>query len=115
MVQSPAWYDDSPGSRRPSLVPVDSSPLVDTHPTQPPTAHLASPTAQPLTPMRALALLSTVQSADIVLPTTDGREIRLRRITEPTAEQKLVLRQLGICLPEHFAPKPKCSADSAVA
>src|SRR5450631_599539 len=43
---------------------------------------------QPLTPMKAIALLSTLQSADIVLPTTDGREIRLRRITEPTAEQK---------------------------
>jgi transposase len=28
--------------------------------------------AQPLSPMRALALLSTLQSADIVLPTTDG-------------------------------------------
>ena len=33
--------------------------------------------------MKALALLSTLQSADIVLPTTDGREIRLRRIIEP--------------------------------
>ena len=31
--------------------------------------------------MKALALLATLQSADIVLPTTDGREIRLRRIT----------------------------------
>jgi len=41
--------------------------------------------------MKALALLSTLQSADIVLPTTDGREIRLRRITEPTAEQKSLL------------------------
>src|SRR6202162_2658851 len=41
--------------------------------------------AQPFSPMKALALLSTLQSADIVLPTTDGREIRLRRITEPTA------------------------------
>jgi len=29
-----------------------------------------------------------LQSADIVLPTTDGREIRLRRIIEPAAEQK---------------------------
>src|SRR6202163_4259990 len=37
--------------------------------------------AQPMSPMRAIALLSTLQSADIVLPTTDGREIRLRRIT----------------------------------
>jgi transposase len=31
--------------------------------------------AQPLSAMKALALLSTLQSADIVLPTTDGREI----------------------------------------
>src|SRR5579875_1897574 len=37
--------------------------------------------AQPMTPMKAIALLSTLQSADIVPPTTDGREIRLRRIT----------------------------------
>jgi hypothetical protein len=47
--------------------------------------------AQPISPMRTLSLLSTLQSADIVLPTTDGREIRLRRITEPTAEQKSLL------------------------
>src|SRR5437762_10686635 len=33
--------------------------------------------AQSLSPMRAIALLSTLQSADIVLPTTEGREIRL--------------------------------------
>jgi hypothetical protein len=68
-----------------------------------------------MTPMRAIALLSTLQSADIVLPTTDGREIRLRRITEPTAEQKSLLRQLGISLPEHLRLQRKCSADSAVA
>ena len=52
--------------------------------------------------MKAVALLSTLQSADIVLPTTDGRQIRLRRITEPTVEQKTLLRQLGIRLPEHL-------------
>ena len=33
-------------------------------------------------------LLSTLQSADIILPTTDGREIRLRRITEPTPNRR---------------------------
>ena len=42
--------------------------------------------------MKALALLSTLQSADIVLPTMDGREIRLRRITELTTEQKGAIR-----------------------
>jgi hypothetical protein len=70
---------------------------------------------QPISPMRAIALLSTLQSADIVLPTTDGREIRLRRITEPTAEQKSLLRQLGISLPQHLRFNRECSADSAIA
>lgn len=60
---------------------------------------------QPLSPMKALALLSTLQSADIVLPTTDGREIRLRRVTEPTAEQKSLLHQLRLNVPERLESK----------
>jgi hypothetical protein len=71
--------------------------------------------AQPLSVMKALALLSTLQSADIILPTTDGQEIRLRRITEPTAEQKSLLQQLGLGLPERFELNRKCSVDSAIA
>jgi transposase len=71
--------------------------------------------AQPLSAMKALALLNTLHSADIVLPTTDGREIRLRRITEPTAEQKSLLKQLGLTLPERFEFHRQCSADSAMA
>ncbi len=66
-------------------------------------------------PMSALSLLSTLQSADIVLPTTDGHEIRLRRITEPTAEQKQLLDRLGISLPRHFQTNQKCSADFRIA
>jgi transposase len=87
--------------RRPAIVPKTSASEVEN--------------VHPLTPMRAIALLSTLQSADIVLPTTDGREIRLRRITEPTAEQKLLLRQLGISLPEHIQFHRECSVDSAIA
>ena len=87
--------------RRPAIVPKPSASGVDD--------------AQPMTPMKAIALLSTLQSADIVLPTTDGREIRLRRITEPTAEQKSLLRQLGISLPDHLQFHRDCSADSAIA
>src|SRR5229473_2943944 len=87
--------------RRPPIVPQPSASGVDN--------------AQPLSPMKALALLSTLQSADIVLPTTDGREIRLRRITEPTAEQKSLLHQLGLSLPERLKSVSKCSADSAIA
>ncbi|MDP9205826.1 MAG: IS1634 family transposase [Gemmatimonadota bacterium] len=87
--------------RRPAIVPKPSASGVDN--------------AQPLSPMRALALLSTLQSADIVLPTTDGHEIRLRRITEPAAEQKMLLHQLGISLPDHLEFNRKCSVDSAIA
>lgn len=87
--------------RRPAIVPAPSRSGVNN--------------AEPLSPMKALALLSTLQSADIVLPTTDGREIRLRRVTEPDAEQKSLLRQLGLSLPEHFQLNRKCSADSAIA
>jgi transposase len=87
--------------RRPALVPAPSATGVDN--------------TKSLSPSKALALLSALQSADIVLPTTDGREIRLRRITEPTAEQKSLLHQLGICLPEHLGSRPQCSADLTVA
>ncbi|MGI8745867.1 MAG: hypothetical protein ACR2NN_25475 [Bryobacteraceae bacterium] len=66
---------------------------------------------QPLSPMKALALLSTLHSADIILPTTDGRGIRLRRVTEPKANQKSLLHQLGISIPERFEFDQKCSAD----
>ena len=59
--------------------------------------------AQPMTPMRAIALLATLVSADIVLPTTDGREIRLRRVTAPSAEQKQLLDQLGITIPDRLS------------
>ena len=87
--------------RRPAIIPQSSVSGVDN--------------AQALSAMKALTLLSTLQSADIVLPTSDGREIRLRRITEPTAEQKSLLKQLGISLPERFELNPKCSVDSAIA
>jgi transposase len=67
-----------------------------------------------LSPAKALHLLSTLHSADIILPTTDGRQIRLRRITTPTREQQLLLHQLGIHLPERLSFDQECSADSVV-
>jgi transposase len=68
-----------------------------------------------LSPAKALALLGTLVSADIVLPTTDGREIRLRRVTTPNAEQKQLLDQLGIRIPDRLNLDQECSVDSAVA
>jgi len=50
-----------------------------------------------------------------VLPTTDGREIRLRRVTTPSAEQKSLLGSLNITLPERLDFDLECSADSASA
>jgi transposase len=87
--------------RRPALVPKPSVSGVDN--------------VQPLSPMKALVLLSNRYSGDIVLPTTDGREMRLRRVTEPTAEQKSCLHQLGISLPDHLNLNRECSVDSATA
>jgi hypothetical protein len=87
--------------RRPAIVPQASASGVNN--------------AQPLSPMKALSLLSTLQSADIVLPTTDGREIRLRRITEPSAEQNSLLHQLRLSLPQQLHSRLKRSADSAIA
>src|ERR1700729_1822859 len=70
--------------------------------------HLLQRKQSPLTPARVLALLATVQSADIVLPTTDGREIRLRRVTTPSPEQNAVLGLLGITLPERLDLNFEC-------
>ena len=66
-----------------------------------------------LSPARVLALLASIQSADIVLPTTDGREIRLRRVTLPTAEQRTLLAQLGLHLPDRLEINLECSVNSA--
>lgn len=68
-----------------------------------------------LTPTKALARLSTLQSADIVLPTTDGREIRLRRVTTPDAEQKELLTKLALEVPAQLNFDRECSADSEIA
>jgi transposase len=65
-------------------------------------------------PAKALSMLSGLRSADIVLPTTDKREIRLRRITTPTQEQGTLLAQLGMHLPDRLDFDYECSADSEV-
>ncbi len=73
--------------------------------------HLLRHRGTGLTPAQALAHLATLQSADIVLPTTDGREIRLRRVTQPTPEQQQLLDQLEITIPTHLEWNAECSGD----
>ncbi len=77
--------------------------------------HLLRRKGSALSPRQALASLGTLVSADIVLPTTDGREIRLRRVTTPSAEQKQLLDQLGITIPDRLSFDQECSADSKIA
>jgi len=75
--------------------------------------HLLKAKAAQPSPARALAVAATLHSADIVLPTTDGREIRLRRVTTPTAEQQTLFEQRGMTLPQRLNFDQECSADSA--
>lgn len=77
--------------------------------------HLLKGSASKLSPMQALALASTLHSADIVLPTTDGRQIRLRRVTTLTREQKTMFEQLHIHIPDRLRRlDQECSADFAI-
>jgi transposase len=77
--------------------------------------HLLKRQQHGCSPAQAITSLSRLHSADIVLPTVDEREIRLRRITEPEAEQRTLLHALQMHLPARLDPMPKCSVDSATA
>lgn len=74
--------------------------------------HLLKAKETGLSPSRVLALMAMIQSADIVLPTTDGREIRLRRVTVPEPQQKQLLERLGWVLPECLEFDHECSGNS---
>jgi transposase len=76
--------------------------------------HLLIRKGSAISPAKSLALLGTLVSADIVLPTTDGREICLRRVTTPSAEQKQLLDQLDVTIPERLSFDQECSADSKI-
>ena len=42
---------------------------------------------------------------DVHLPTTDGRELRLTRYTQPEPELQLLLKQMKLVLPPQPPPK----------
>jgi hypothetical protein len=70
------------------------------------TLRLKLRTAAPgLTPRAVLAALGAIQMVDVVIPTTDGRELVLPRYTEPTAEQALLLETLHLTLPPQPPPR----------
>jgi hypothetical protein len=49
--------------------------------------------------------LATVQLLDVVVPTTDGRELLLIRHTEPGRDVRLVPDRLGLTLPSQPPPR----------
>ena len=79
--------------------------------------HLLKRSASKYSPAEALKWLAEIRSVDIVLPTVEGREIWLRRITKLDEQQQRILHQLRLQLPERLEPIQiqKCSADSAIA
>jgi hypothetical protein len=66
--------------------------------------HLLKRGSSECSPAKVLKRLSELYSVDIVLPTIEGREIWLRRITKLDDEQQRILYQLQLQLPERLEP-----------
>jgi len=64
----------------------------------------AAPKPRPMTPEVILHQLSRIQMGDIHLPTTDSRQLVLRRVARPHGEAQRILAPLGLKLPERLSP-----------
>lgn len=62
------------------------------------------PKPRPMSPAVILRELGRIQLGDIVLETTDGRHLLLRRVARPDAEQQRILAALKLELPERLSP-----------
>lgn len=60
------------------------------------------------TPREVLDKFKVQQMIDVLLPTTDGRELTLSRYTQPEPEQRMLLEQLRLTPPSQ--PPPKITA-----
>jgi hypothetical protein len=63
-----------------------------------------SPQPRPMTPAVALRELHKVHIGDILLETTEGQTLALRRVARPDVTQARILRALGLELPERLSP-----------
>jgi transposase len=63
-----------------------------------------------LTPRSVLEKFSALQMIDIEIPTTDGRQIKLTRYSEPEADLRLLLEKLRLQLPAQPSPKITAAA-----
>jgi transposase len=64
----------------------------------------AGPQPRPMTPEAILRTLAQVQLGDILLETTTGQTLALRRVARPNSEQKRILDALGLVRPERLSP-----------
>jgi len=64
----------------------------------------AVPKTRPMTPQVILRELAQIQIGDIILETTDNRQLLLRRVARPNAEQKRILGALNMELPQRLSP-----------
>ncbi|HET7298377.1 MAG TPA: IS1634 family transposase [Burkholderiales bacterium] len=74
-------------------------------------ARRLKPLAPGLTARSALEKFAAMQMVDVHVPTTDGRELRLTRYTQPEPELALLLERLQLTLPAQ--PPPKITAAQA--
>lgn len=63
----------------------------------------AAPKARPMTPKVILRELGKIRVGDILLETTDGQQLALRRVARPNSEQKRILDALKLQLPERLS------------
>jgi hypothetical protein len=68
-----------------------------------------------LTPRAVLEKFAAVQMIDVIVPTTDGRELKLTRTTEPEPDLKLLLDKLRLDLPAQPPPRITVAAPPAPA
>jgi IS4 transposase len=66
-----------------------------------------------LTPRAALEKMRAIQMVDVHVPTTDGRVLILPRYTQPENDQKLLLSQLRLTLPDQPSPRIRTKALAA--
>jgi hypothetical protein len=64
----------------------------------------AAPKPRPMSPETILRTLSEIQIGDILLETTTGQTLALRRVARPNAEQQRILDGLQLKLPERLSP-----------
>jgi hypothetical protein len=64
----------------------------------------AAPKPRPMSPETILRELSQIQIGDILLETTTGQKLALRRVARPNPEQQRILEALQLNLPDRLSP-----------